>query len=75
MYHPPPPGLKTRTLCSTIYNNQGQAATINGVTRGTGQNGLETRVSSIPVGERTITLSGGPRPVSEGSDSVFSYDF
>ena len=68
-------GLKTRTLCSTIYNNEGRAATINGVTRGTGQNELETRVSSIPVvGERTITLSGGPRPVSETSDSVFSYD-
>ena len=68
-------GLKTRTLCSTIYNNLGRATTINGVTRGTGQNELETRVSSIPVvGERTITLSGGPRPVSETSGSVFSYD-
>jgi hypothetical protein len=60
---------KTRTLCSKIYNNQGQAATINGVTNGMG--GLKTRLSSIPD-ERTIILEGAPRSI-DGSDPFFSY--
>jgi hypothetical protein len=63
---------KTRTLCSTMYDDQGQATTINGRTRGV--SGLETMVSSIPVmNERTTTMRGTQRLVS-GGDEFFSYD-
>jgi len=61
---------KIRTLCSKIYNNQGQEDPINGVTRGVG--GFETRLSSMPV-ERSIILEGGPRLI-DGSDPLFSYN-